>query len=134
MDITVRRRKIALSDDVRRAVEEKVARLSRHLEPLDLSRAQIELEELRNPRIADKEQCEIMVVGHGQVVRVRASANEPLVAVDRAVGKLLHRVEKLKGRLDERSHPTHKARNRRAAQPGRSPEGLGKGRVPGASG
>jgi ribosomal subunit interface protein len=135
MDITIRQRKTELPDEVRHAVEGKVARLARRLDSLQIGRAEIDLEAGRNPRIPDREHCEITVVGRGQVLRVSAVADECLVAVDRAVEKLEHRVEKLKGRLDERSHPSHKARNRRpgpsadgtptSPEPGRPPGALG---------
>ena len=61
--------------------------------------------EERNPRIAEREVCEVTLHGHGHVVRARAAAPELLVAVDRVVEKLEHRLARLKGKLLGRSHP-----------------------------
>lgn len=112
MEITILGRNMELSDPLRRAVEEKVGRLGRFLDGMD--RAEVKLSEERNPRIAERERCEVTMAGHGHTVRVHAAASDPLAALDRAVGKLEHRLERLKGRLVGRSHP------RRAEAKGRS--------------
>lgn len=103
MEITVRSKHVELTEAVRSAVAEKVSRLSRFLEGLE--RAEVAFTEERNPRIAEKECVEVTIHGHGHIVRAKASAPETLVAVDRVIDKLEHRLEKLKGRLLARSHP-----------------------------
>ena len=103
MDIAIRHRNVEVSPALRQAVEEKVARLNRFLEGMD--RAEVRFSEERNPRIADKEVCEVTMHGHGHIVRARASATDSFAAVDRVVDKLEHRMEKLKGKLLGRSHP-----------------------------
>ncbi|MGH9063151.1 MAG: ribosome hibernation-promoting factor, HPF/YfiA family [Acidimicrobiales bacterium] len=105
MDIAIRTRNVDVPEDVRSAVVEKVGHLERFLDGME--RAEVRFSEERNPRIAEKEVCEVTVVGHGHVVRARASAGDALVAVDRVLDKLEHRMEKLKGRLVGRSHPRH---------------------------
>jgi putative sigma-54 modulation protein len=74
-----------------------------------MERAEVRFLEERNPRIADKEVCEVTVVGPGHIVRARAAASDTFAAVDRVVDKLEHRLEKLKGRLIGRSHPRRHA-------------------------
>jgi putative sigma-54 modulation protein len=103
MDISVRGRNIEVTDALRRAVEEKVTRLSRFLDGME--RADVQFSEERNPRITAREICEVTMHGHGHIVRAKAAATDTLAAVDRVVDKLEHRMEKLKGKLIGRSHP-----------------------------
>ncbi len=103
MEITVTGRNVDVSKTVRTTVEEKVGRLERFLDGME--RADVRFTEERNPRISEKEVCEVTLQGHGHVVRARAAASDALVAVDLVVDKLSHRLEKLKGKLVARSHP-----------------------------
>ncbi|HEY1633720.1 MAG TPA: ribosome-associated translation inhibitor RaiA [Acidimicrobiales bacterium] len=107
MDISIQGRNVEVSELLRATVEEKVTRLGRYLDSME--RAEVRFLEERNPRIADKEVCEVTVVGHGHIVRARAAASDTFAAVDRVVDKLEHRLEKLKGRLIGRSHPRRHA-------------------------
>jgi putative sigma-54 modulation protein len=103
VDISIQGRNVEVSDLLKATVEDKVTRLGRYLDSME--RAEVRFLEERNPRIADKEVCEVTVVGHGHIVRARATASDTFAAVDRVVDKLEHRLEKLKGRLIGRSHP-----------------------------
>jgi putative sigma-54 modulation protein len=103
VEIAIGGRKVEVSRSVREAVEEKVGRLGRFLDGME--RADVVFTEERNPRISEKEVCEVTLYGHGHVVRARAAASETLAALDLVVGKLTHRLEKLKGKLVSRSHP-----------------------------
>jgi len=103
MDILIQGRNVEVSDALRWAVEDKLPRLVRHLDGME--RAEVRFLEERNPRISDKEICEVTMHGHGHVVRARAAAADSFVAVDRVIDKLEHRIEKLKGKLAGRSHP-----------------------------
>jgi putative sigma-54 modulation protein len=107
VDISIQGRNVEVSELLRATVEEKVTRLGRYLDSME--RAEVRFLEERNPRIADKEVCEVTVVGHGHIVRARAAASDTFAAVDRVVDKLEHRLEKLKGRLIGRSHPRRHA-------------------------
>ena len=103
MEIAIRGRNVDVSDSLKQAVGEKLVRLQRFLDGME--RAEVRFIEERNPRIAEKEICEVTLHGHGHVVRARASAPELLLAVDRVVEKLEHRLARLKGKLLGRSHP-----------------------------
>lgn len=109
MRIAIRHRHIDVPDDLRAAVEAKLARLARHLGGSDaVDQADVLFTEERNPRIADKEVCEVTLhaaAAGGLIVRAKAAAPEQLQAVDRVVDKLEHRLEKAKGRFSARSHP-----------------------------
>jgi putative sigma-54 modulation protein len=103
LDIAIRSRNVEVSEALRTTVEEKVTRLTRFLDGME--RADVVFSEERNPRIAEKEVCEVTMVGHGHIVRAKAAASDTFAAVDRVVDKLEHRMEKLKGKLIGRSHP-----------------------------
>ena len=92
MEITIRGRNIEVSEPLRRAVIEKVARLGRYVGGME--RAEVLFSEERNPRISEREVCEVTMFGHGHIVRARAAAPDPFAVVDRVVDKLEHRVEK----------------------------------------
>jgi len=103
LDISVRGRNIEVPESLRSVVEDKVTRLSRFLDGME--RADVQFSEEENPRISEREVCEVTVHGHGHIVRAKAAAGDTLAAVDRVVDKLEHRMEKLKGKLVGRSHP-----------------------------
>ncbi len=103
MDIAIRSRNVEVSERLRSTVEEKLGRLQRFLDGME--RAEVRFSEERNPRIPEKEVCEVTMHGHGHIVRARAAAPDGFAAVDRVVDKLEHRLQKLKGKLVGRSHP-----------------------------
>ena len=103
MDVSIRGRNVELSDALRAAAEEKVTRLSRFLDGMD--HVEILFLEERNPRIAQRDVCEVTFSVHGHLLRARAAAADPFAAVDGVVAKLEHQIEKLKGKLIGRSHP-----------------------------
>jgi putative sigma-54 modulation protein len=103
MDVTVRGRNIEVSEQLRAAAEEKVARMGRLLQGMD--QAEVHFSEEKNPRISEKEVCELVMAGHGHIVRAKAASSDAFTALDQAVGKLEHQLAKLKGKLLSRSHP-----------------------------
>ena len=109
MDVVIAYGRRIVSDEVRSLTTEKVGRLG-HLCP-GLDRAEVHFTEEHNPRIADRECCEVTIVGHGRAIRARAAAPAPLVAVDLVVEKLEHQLEKTKGRLVARTHPRRRPPN-----------------------
>lgn len=116
MEITVSARHTEVSSALRAAVEEKIGRLSRYLEGMD--RADVHFREERNPRIADKEVCEVTLEGHGHHVRCKVAAPDGFAALDAAVAKLEHQLHRLKTKL-------------RTRQVGRRANGSHGGRRPG---
>ncbi len=103
MDVTVSSRNVDLTEALRGAAEEKIGRLDRYLDGME--RAEVHFFEERNPRIADKDVCEVTMTGRGHHVRAKVAASDPFAAVDAAVGKLEHQLHKLKTKLVDRSHP-----------------------------
>ena len=125
MQIAVRGRHVEVPEYVKKHTLEKLGKLERFLEGMDT--AEVRFTEEKNPRIADRETCEVTLHGHGHVVRAKASATDILAAVDRVTNKLEHSLEKLKGKLVGRSHPRRSTLPSKAAAPGELPADLVEG-------
>jgi putative sigma-54 modulation protein len=109
VDVVIAYGRKIVSDEVRALTKDKVGRLG-HLCP-GLDRAEVHFSEEHNPRIADRECCEVIIIGHGRSIRAHAAAPVPLAAVDLVVEKLEHQLEKTKGRLVARTHPRRRPSN-----------------------
>jgi putative sigma-54 modulation protein len=109
VDVVIAYGRRIVSDPVRALTTEKVGRLGRLCPGLE--RAEVHFFEEHNPRIADRECCEVIIIGHGRTVRAHAAGPVPLVAVDLVVDKLEHQLEKTKGRLVARTHPRRRPAN-----------------------
>ncbi|MPY95504.1 MAG: ribosome-associated translation inhibitor RaiA [Acidimicrobiia bacterium] len=100
MRVTVSSRHTELSEPLRAAAIEKIGRLERFLDGMD--RAEVHFSEEKNPRIADREVCEVTIEGFGHYVRCKVAAPDGFAAIDRAVEKLEHQLTRLKSRLRKR--------------------------------
>jgi putative sigma-54 modulation protein len=107
VQVTVSARHTDVPDDLRKMAEEKIGRLSRFVEGLET--AEVHFSEHKNPRIADKEVCEVTIEGHGHHVRCKVQAVDGYQAVDKAYEKLEHQLHKLKTKLNRRNHGRPKA-------------------------
>ena len=103
MDVTIRGRNVEVSEGLRATAQEKVSKLSRHLDGWE--HAEVHFSEEKNPRISAKEVCEVTVWGHGHVIRAKAASPDAFASVDRVIDKLEHQMEKLKSRMQSRTHP-----------------------------
>jgi putative sigma-54 modulation protein len=99
MDIAFRARNVEVPDGLRHATVDKVARLGSRC---GIDRAEVCFSEERNPRISEREVCEITLFGPGGVLRAQAAATDVAVAADRVVGKLEQRADRLRGRRMDR--------------------------------
>lgn len=102
MDITVSARHMDISTALRAAAEEKIGRLSRFLD--DMFWAEVHFFEEQNPRISDKEVCEVWMEGGRHRAYCKASAADSFAAIDLAVGKLEQQLHKLKTKEVLRTH------------------------------
>ena len=109
MEITVSSRHTEVSELLRESTVDKIGRLGRFLEGMD--RAEVHFSEEHTRKAADKEVCEVTLVGHGHHVRCKVSAPDGFAAVDLAVEKLEHQLHKLKTKLLKRSHSNGKRAN-----------------------
>lgn len=108
MQVTVSRRHTEVSEALRVMAEEKIGRLGRFVEGLD--KAEVHFWEHKNPRIVDKEVCEVTIEGHGHHVRCKVQAADGFQAIDLAYDKLEHQLHKLKTKLGRRRQGAPKAR------------------------
>jgi putative sigma-54 modulation protein len=109
VEITVSSRHTEVSELLRESTVEKIGRLGRFLEGMD--RAEVHFSEEHTRRAAEKEVCEVTLVGHGHRVRCKVSAPDGFAAVDLAVEKLEHQLHKLKTKLLRRTHSNGKRVN-----------------------
>jgi putative sigma-54 modulation protein len=106
VEITVSSRHTEVSELLRESTIDKIGRLGRFLEGMD--RAEVHFSEEHTRKAADKEVCEVTLVGHGHHVRCKVSAPDGFAAVDLAVEKLEHQLHKLKTKLLKRTHQNGK--------------------------
>lgn len=104
MQIRVSARHTTVRDHDRDLIVDKIDRLGKYLPGMEL--AEIHFTAERNPRIADKEVCEVTLKGHGHHVRCKANGPDHLTAVDRAIGKLENKLHRLKTKLARK--PSHR--------------------------
>lgn len=102
MEITVSGRHTTVSESLRRQAQEKIGRLDKYLGGMD--RAEVHFWEEKNPRIDNKEICEVTMEGHGHHVRCKVSAPDGFTAIDLAVDKLERQLRKLKTKVQKRTH------------------------------
>jgi ribosomal subunit interface protein len=100
VDVIVSSPGVELPPAVKAAATEKVQKLVRYLDGMD--RAEVLFRAEKNPRIAEKEICEITLSGGGHTVRARVHALDQFSAVDLAVDKASLQLQKLKTRLVDR--------------------------------
>ena len=96
MEITISSRHLALSDLLVSTTRRKLQRLARLNH--GFTHAEVHFSEERNPRIAEREVCEVVMIGSGKQIRCKVAAADCYVAIDRAATKLEHQVAKLKTR------------------------------------
>jgi putative sigma-54 modulation protein len=106
MDIAISHRNVTVPPPLRRAVDEKVGHLDRYFDKLE--RAEVRFVEQPHKRQAEREICEVTLVGRGTTVRARAMSADCMAALDTVVDKLVRQLERRKGRLVGRSHPRHR--------------------------
>lgn len=120
MQIRVSARHTTVSDRDRSLIEEKIERLGKYLPGMD--QAEVHFSEQRNPRIAEKEVCEVTLEGHGHHVRCSANGIDHLTAIDLAVEKLENKLHKLKTKLIAKPRHRDAAKLKRAGVPEGVPE------------
>jgi putative sigma-54 modulation protein len=103
LDVVVRGKNRAVSTRLKDLTSEKVVRIARFAH--DARRVEVEFSELRNPRVHDRQVCEITVHLTRHLVKARAAATEPVAALDLVVAKVEHQVGRIKDKRVARSHP-----------------------------
>ena len=102
MEISISSRHTAVTPRLEAVVREKIGQLDRFLDYLDT--AEVHFDEARNPRIVDRETCEVTLAGHGHHLRCKVNAPDAFKAVDLAEAKLERQIRKLRTKLQKRHH------------------------------
>ncbi len=100
MEISISSRHTAVTPGLENLVRAKIGGLDRYLDDLDT--AEVHFDEARNPRIVDRETCEVTLTGHGHRLRCKVNAPDAFTAVDLAEAKLERQIRKLRTRLRNR--------------------------------
>ena len=82
VQVNISSRRTVVSDRLQDLTRSKLSRLDKYVPGLE--RADVHFCEEQNPRISDKEICEITVKGHGHHVRTKVTAPDPYTAIDLA--------------------------------------------------
>ena len=102
MEISISSRHKDITPRLEAVVRTKIGELDRYLDDLDT--AEVHFDEARNPRIVDRETCEVTLTGHGHHLRCKVNAPDAFTAVDLAEAKLERQIRKLRTRLQNRHH------------------------------
>ena len=103
MDVVIRGKNVKVSESLRSAATEHLAKLDRYAN--GFARAEVDFSEERNPRIADNQRCEVLVHVKGHLLKAHASASEPFAALYAVCDKVEHQVKRLKDKRVARAHP-----------------------------
>lgn len=96
MDVIVRGRNLPVPPRLRHTAQRKLGRLERLAR--DVSWAEVRFSEERNPRIADRHRCSVVVHRPRERLTAHASGPAPETALDRALDKVRHQVAREKRR------------------------------------
>jgi ribosome-associated translation inhibitor RaiA len=102
MEIAFRVRGVEVPESVRHRTRLRVTRLA---EPCGIDRAVVSFSAQRNPRITEREVCQITLFGGRQILRGCATATDVAVAAERVVSILEQRASRLRARQAGRRHP-----------------------------
>ena len=103
MDVVIRGKNVKVSDSLRTAATEHLAKLDRFAN--GFARAEVDFSVERNPRIAENQRCEVLVHVKGHLLKAHASASEPFAALYAVCDKVEHQVKRLTDKRVARSHP-----------------------------
>ena len=104
MDVSISARHVTITPRLEEVIQEKIGQLDRYLDGLDY--AGVHFDEAQNPRITDKEFCEVVLKGNGHHLRCKVHAPDPFTAIDLAEAKLERQIRKLRTKLLRRHHGT----------------------------
>ena len=102
MDIVIRGKNVEVSETLRTMAQERLGKLDRFAN--GFGRAEVDFSELRNPRIADNQVCEVLVHLKGHWLKAHAAAPEPFAALSLVIDKVEHQVKRLKEKRVTRTH------------------------------
>ena len=114
MDVVIRGKNVKVSEPLRTAATEHLAKLDRFAN--GFARAEVDFSVEKNPRIAENQKCEVLVHVKGHLLKAHASATEPFAALYAVCDKVEHQVKRLKDKRVDRAHP-RRVRTQRVEMP-----------------
>ncbi len=105
MEVNVHSKNVEVTDDLRQSAARKAERLGRYLAGME--RTDVSFSDGRVGHLGGPVTCEVVVEGHGRVIRVVAVGSRPVVALNAAIDKAGIRLTRLKKKLVDRSRPRH---------------------------
>jgi putative sigma-54 modulation protein len=112
MEIVIRAKNTKVAPSVQEITREKLGKLTRF--GIEIFRVEVDFSEIRNPRVHDKELCEVTVHLKRHFVKAHAGSTDQIAALDLVIDKVEHQVSRLKEKKVDR---THKPRRQRLAAP-----------------
>jgi putative sigma-54 modulation protein len=103
MDVVIRGKNVKVSESLRTAATDHLAKLDRFAN--GFARAEVDFSVEKNPRIAENQKCEVLVHVKGHLLKAHASATEPFAALYAVCDKVEHQVKRLKDKRVDRTHP-----------------------------
>jgi ribosomal subunit interface protein len=107
MEIVVRGRNVAVDPRVEADCRRKLAKLAKLAS--DIRRIDVEFSEVRNPRVADAQECEVTVHLTRNLVKAHAAAPDARTALGRVVDKVGHQLDRVHDKRVHRARPRHSA-------------------------
>lgn len=99
MDVTITGRKVQITDSFRRLVETRLDELDSRVDKVIRAEVQVQSEDRRGT--GDNVRVEITLIGKGPVVRAEASADDKVIAFERAIDHLKTRLRRAVDRRRE---------------------------------
>ncbi len=103
MNLQLKGRNITITEALRSYVDEKLAKLGKHLN--SASTMEVELFCEKNPSIADNQVAEVTVFTKGPVLRAKGASTDMYASIDLVADKLSRQVKKYRSKLV--SHNSH---------------------------
>ena len=103
MNLQLKGRNITITEALRSYVDEKLAKLGKHLN--SASTMEVELFCEKNPSIADNQVAEVTVFTKGPVLRAKGTSTDMYASIDLVADKLSRQVKKYRSKLV--SHNSH---------------------------
>ena len=102
MNMRVSGRHIEINDSIRSHIDKKVQKLERYLPRLDEVKVELSKNATRSTR--DRFTCQLTVWDHRNILRSEENSGTIYTAIDSAVKKLSHQIEKVRGRQKNHHH------------------------------
>jgi putative sigma-54 modulation protein len=109
MRTIIKGKNVHVNDQLKKHVEQKLVKITRHTNYVNIKEMKVEFSVEKNPSIANDKTVEITVFTKGPVIRAKEASTDLMASVDLVVDKLDKQMEKYKGKFYHSQN--HKARH-----------------------